>query len=232
MKYHVSFDIDFRRNTNGGQYIVVEGIDGSGKTTQVEKIRKIFEKQGKEVVVTGEPRKDKGIFGKLIQEILLSKKKIPSVAFQYLFSADRAVHQEDIIIPSLKAGKIVLSDRCFWSAVPYGIMDHMMGESGFTDSYSYEMGKVILTAQSILSMYHQFLLPDKTFYLDISLDTAMRRIKKADKQIEIYEEVGKLEKIMLGYKWLAKEFSEEIAVVNGENRVEEVTKEILYGIRT
>src|SRR3989338_5044608 len=113
MKYRVNFDIDFRRNTYGGQYIVVEGIDGSGKTTQVNRLAQYFIKQGKEVVVTGEPRKDKGIFGNLIQEILLSKKKIPSAAFQYLFSADRAVHQEDVIIPSLKAGKVVLSDRCF-----------------------------------------------------------------------------------------------------------------------
>ncbi len=228
MKYHTEFDIDFRRNTYGGLYIVVEGIDGSGKTTQIARLAKHFQKQGKEVIVTGEPRKDKGIFGKLIQEILLSKKKIPSVAFQYLFSADRAVHQEDVIIPALKSGKIVLSDRCFWSAVPYGIMDHIMGIND--GKYSYEMGKVILAAQGILSMYHQFLLPDKTFYLDISLDTAMSRIQKADKAIEIYEDRRKLEKIMLGYQWLCREFPKEIQVINGENSVEEVTKEIIYGI--
>lgn len=225
MRYHVSFDIDFDRNTYGGQYIVVEGIDGSGKTTQVARLAEYFQKQGKEVVVTGEPRKDKGIFGKLIQEILLSKKKIPSVAFQYLFSADRAVHQEEIIIPSLRMGKIVLSDRCFWSAIPYGIMDHMMGKG--EREYSYEMGKVILAAQSILSFYHQFLLPDKTFYLDISLDTAMNRIQKTDKKIEIYEDREKLEKIMLGYKWLCQEFPKEITVVDGEKKVGEVTEEII-----
>ncbi len=225
MKYHVNFDIDFRRNTFGGQYIVVEGIDGSGKTTQVDHLAKYFQKQGKEVVVTGEPRKDKGIFGNLIQEILLSKKKIPSVAFQYLFSADRAVHQEDVIIPALKAGKVVLSDRCFWSAIPYGIMDHMMGIND--GDYSYEMGKVILTAQSILSMYHQFLLPDKTFYLNITLDTAMSRIEKGEREIEIYEDREKLAKIMLGYQWLVNEFPKEIQVVDGEKSVDEVTKEII-----
>ncbi len=228
MKYHIEFDIDFRRNAFGGLYIVVEGIDGSGKTTQIARLAEYFQKQGKEVVVTGEPRKDRGIFGKLIQEILLSKKKIPSVSFQYLFSADRAVHQEDVIVPALKNGKIVLSDRCFWSAVPYGIMDHIMGIND--GKYSYEMGKVILAAQGILSMYHQFLLPDKTFYLDISLDTAMSRIQKADKAIEIYEDRRKLEKIMLGYQWLCREFPKEIQVINGENSVEEVTKEIIYGI--
>ncbi len=230
MKYHVTFDIDFQRNTYGGQYIVVEGIDGSGKTTQVANIAAQFQKQGKEVVVTGEPRKDKGIFGKLIQEILLSKKKIPSVAFQYLFSADRAVHQEELIIPSLKEGKIVLSDRCFWSAVPYGIMDHMMGKG--QKDYSFEMGKVILTAQSVLSFYHQFLLPDKTLYLDISLETAMKRIQEGNKEKEIYEDREKLEKIMLGYQWLAKEFPKEITVIDGEKSVEEVTKEIINDLRS
>ncbi len=228
MKYHVEFDIDFKRNTSKGLYIVIEGIDGSGKTTQAEHLARYFEIQGKSVVVTGEPRKDKGIFGKLIQEILLSMKKIPSVAFQYLFSADRAVHQEEIIIPSLKEGKIVLSDRCFWSAVPYGIMDHMMGEGDH--EYSYEMGKVILTAQSILSMYHQFVLPDKTFYLDISLDTAMKRIQEGNKEKEIYEDREKLEKIMLGYQWLSKEFPKEITVVDGEKTVAEVSSEIISKI--
>lgn len=229
MRYHVSFDIDFKRNLYKGSYIVVEGIDGSGKTTQISGLAEYFKKQGKEVIVTGEPRKDKGIFGKLIQEILLSEKKIPSVAFQYLFSADRAVHLEDVIIPALKSGKIVLSDRCFWSAIPYGIMDHMMGEND--GEYSYEMGKVILTAQSILSMYHQFLLPDKTFYLDISLDTAMKRIKKGGKQIEIYEDREKLAKIMLGYQWLVNEFPKEIQVVDGEKSVESVTNKIVASIK-
>ena len=120
MKYHVEFDLDFKRNPYKGLYIAIEGIDGSGKTTQVEKISRYFEKKGKQVVTTGEPRKNKGIVGKLIQDILLSKVKVPSIAFQYLMSAERAIHHEELILPSLKAGKAVVTDRCFWSAIPYG----------------------------------------------------------------------------------------------------------------
>ena len=225
MKYHVEFDLDFRRNPYKGLYIAIEGIDGSGKTTQAEKISRYFEKQGKQVVTTGEPRKNKGIVGKLIQDILLSKVKVPSIAFQYLMSAERAIHHEELILPSLKAGKVVLTDRCFWSAIPYGILDRM--KDAKQEQYNYQMGDVLLVAQSILSMYHQFTLPDFTFYLSVSVDTAFKRIGKKEREKELYEKKDKLEKIRLGYDWLAKKFAKEIIVVDGEKSEEEVTEEIL-----
>src|SRR5580704_4191768 len=123
MKYHVSFDIDFKRNASKGLYIAVEGIDGSGKTTQVERLVSALQKRGKNVVKTREPRKDVGLIGKLIQEILHGKAHISPVAFQYLFSADRQMHHQDLILPSLTEEKVVVSDRCFWSAIPYGLLD-------------------------------------------------------------------------------------------------------------
>ncbi len=160
MKYHVEFDIDFKRNPYKGTYIVVEGIDGSGKTTQVERLTAYFQEKGKEVVRTREPRKDVGTVGELIQKILHGKTKIPSVAFQYLFSADREIHHEELILPSLKAGKVVISDRCFWSVVPYGLADRDVELDANTGAY-------FLASQSILSMYHQFTVIDYTFYLDL-----------------------------------------------------------------
>src|SRR3989338_5534442 len=145
MHYHLDFDIDFLRNPYKGRYIALEGIDGSGKTTQVEKLASHFRSLGKEVVTTREPRKETGIVGKLIFEILQAKKKVPSVALQYLFTADRVMHYLEIIEPALKEGKIVISDRCFWSAIPYGIMDRVM-DSG-EETYDFSEGKIILVAQ-------------------------------------------------------------------------------------
>jgi dTMP kinase len=223
MKYHIEFDIDFKRNQDKGKYIALEGIDGSGKTTQVEKLYEYFCKQGREVVKTREPRKQDGIIGKLIQEILLGKTKVPSIAFQYLFTADRVMHYEELILPALKKGKIVLSDRCFWSAIPYGIMDR----GGDLDENT---AQYILVAQSILSMYHQFTVPDFTFYLDIPLDTAMTRIDESPDAREIYEDKKKLAKTIGGYKWLLKQFPTEFIIVNGRNAVEEVTTKIITGI--
>lgn len=224
MKYHIDFDIALRRNTYGGLYIALEGIDGSGKTTQVEKLAVYFEKQGKEVIKTREPRND-GLVGGLVRKILSEQIKVPSVALQYLFSADRAIHHAEIVIPALKDGKVVISDRCFWSAIPYGIMDTIMDKK--SGKYDFQTGEIILVAQSILSLYHQFTTPDKTFYLDVSIDTGMQRLSQEGKTTEIYERKDKLEKILSGYKWLVDKFATEIVVVNAEQPVEKVTEEII-----
>lgn len=220
MKYHAELDIDLKRNPYKGLYICLEGIDGSGKTTQVEELAKYFEKKGKSVIRTREPRKE-GIIGDIIQKVLTGKVKASSVALQYLFSADRSLHHEEIVIPALKSGKVVISDRCFWSAVVYGILDRM------AKNYDYEMADVLLASQSILSMYHQFLVPDYTFLLRVSLRTAMSRIAKKDDVKEIYENREKLKKVIEGYDWLSKKFQKEITVADGEGRVDEVTEKLI-----
>ncbi len=224
IKYHVEFDIDFRRNPYKGVYVALEGIDGSGKTTQVESLARYFIDQGREVVRTREPRKEEGVIGDLIQKILLGKTKIPPVAFQYLFSADREIHHEELVIPSLREGKVVISDRCFWSAIPYGLLDRKSELDENTIEY-------VLVAQSVLSMYHQFIVPDYTFYLDIPLDTAMARIDKTNEVREIYEDKEKLEKTIKGYQWLLREFPKEFIVVDAMKPVAGVTEEIIKKLK-
>src|SRR5579859_5795913 len=147
MKYHIEFDVDFKRNISQGIYIALEGIDGSGKTTQVERLVSYFEKKGKEVFRVREPRKKEGLIGRLIQDILHGKTAVSPVAFQYLFSADRQMQHQDVILPALAQGKVVITDRCFWSAIPYGIVD--MNESLGRNNIEQK-----LVAQSILSFYH------------------------------------------------------------------------------
>ena len=220
MKYHVGFDIDLKKNLHEGKYIVVEGIDGSGKTTQVEKIAEYFRSKGKNVIQAREPRKT-GVIGDIIQKVLNRKLKMSEFAFQYLFATDRVLSQEEVVIPALKRGDIVISDRCFWSAVVYGILDRTGGD------YDYEKADFLLTAHSILSMYHQFIVPDYTFYLKTSLDTVLSRIKKKDDVKEIYEDREKLGKVINGYSWLSTKFNKEMIVINGEESVDDVTKEII-----
>lgn len=224
MKYHIEFDLQLRRNPYEGLYIALEGIDGSGKTTQVEKLMEYFRQQDREVIRTREPRKDEGVIGELIQKILHGKTKIPPVAFQYLFTADREIHHEELVIPSLQTGKVVISDRCFWSAIPYGLLDRKSELDENTIEY-------MLAAQSILSMYHQFIVPDYTFYLDISLDIAMQRIAKTKEEREIYEDRAKLEKTLKGYRWLLREFPKEFILIDATRTVEEVMEEIINKLR-
>lgn len=219
MKYHVAFDIDFKRNPYMGKYIALEGIDGCGKTTQVAALKETLEKSGKTVVTRHEPTR-KGPIGELIHKVLQAREKISPVSLQYLFSADRAVLQATVI-DALRKGKIVISDRCFWSSIPYGLADRESLD------YSNE-GEVLTVAYSLLSFYHQFMVPDYTFYLDISIDKALIRLSAMHKTQEIYEKKEKLEKIAKGYQWLLKKFPKEITVVNGKQPVESATKEILH----
>lgn len=224
MRYHVELDIDLKRNSYKGLYIALEGIDGSGKTTQVEKLTEYFKKKGKAVIQTREPRKT-GLIGDIVQKVLTGEVKMSSVALQYLFSTDRVLHHEELIIPALKAGKIVVSDRCLWSAVVYGILDRTGGK------YDYNSADFLLIAHSILSMYHQFIIPDYTFYLKVPLATSVKRIAKKDDEKEIYEDREKLKRVIEGYDWLAKKFKDEITIVDGSKSVEKVTNEIVASIK-
>ncbi len=94
-------------------FITLEGIEGSGKTTQLEHIVKFMRDRDYEHVVTREPGGTE--IGKKIRAILLSPdtKNLNSLTELLLYAADRAQHVKEIIIPSLESGKIVICDRFF-----------------------------------------------------------------------------------------------------------------------
>lgn len=220
MKYPVSFEIELQKNPYPGLYIALEGIDGSGKTTQVEKLAEHFQKKKKEVVITREPRKS-GLIGDLVHKVLLGEETLPSVSLQYLFSADRSAHHQELVLPSLKEGKVVISDRCFWSAIVYGILDRTGG------NYDKKDADLLLISQSILSMYHQFTVPDFTFYLKIPIEESLKRLKTKSEQKEIYEDEDKITKVFTGYDYIQDRFSTEIIEIDGGKPVDQVTKEMI-----
>lgn len=221
MKYKFDLELDFQRNPYQGKLIAVEGLDGSGKTIQAHLLAKNLEKMGKTVFLTKNPTDS--MLGKFIRKALQGKVKIPHVSFQYLFSADRQIQQLEII-EHLKKGEIVVTDRYFWSSVAYGVADKE------TVDYENEL-KFQLIAQSVLSMYNQFIIPDYTIYLDVSIKTGLSRRKKSDKEKEIYENMEKLEKTEKGYKWLLQEFPKEFTIVDSQKSIKEVEKEILTKIK-
>ncbi len=220
MKYPVQFELELNKNPYPGLYIAFEGIDGSGKTTQSDELKKYFEETGREVIETGEPRRT-GEIGEMIHGILKKDSGISRIALQYLFSADRASHQEELIIPALKSGKVIVSDRTFWSSVAYGIMDR-----GGLESPNVKIDQM-LVAFSILSFYHQFVLPDITFYLDVKVDTAINRLSQMKRDLEIYEKSEVLGKVKDVYDWINEKFADELTRADGEKSKEEITKEII-----
>ena len=212
MRYPISYSISFKKNKLPGILIALEGIDGSGKTTQAQELVKRLKKEKHKVIYTKEPTDEPT--GKLIRQVLSGEIKVPPLSLQYLFSADRGVHQLELE-KYLSKGYIVITDRYFWSAVAYGISD-LQGEPDY-----------YMAAFSILSMYHQFMAPNFTFFLDVSVDEAFKRISKSSKHSEIYDKKDKLVKIKNAYDLLIKKFEKEFVVVNGENDIDKVQEDLI-----
>ncbi len=216
MRYPVNFSVSFKKHKTPGILIAIEGMDGSGKTTQAERVVEELKKKKVKAIYTKEPTDEPT--GRLIREILSGKLTVPPLSLQYLFCADRGVHQGELE-KYLEKGYVIVTDRYFWSAVAYGISDM----EGRPDYY--------MAAFSILSMYNQFLSPDYTFYLDLPVETAYKRIRKSSKHGEIYDKKEKLITIQKGYNVLVKKYPTEFTVVDGNRGVNEILEDLLQKIQ-
>jgi len=144
-------------------YIVIEGVDTSGKSTQVELLRKRFQ----DAVFTKEPGGTK--LGKQLREILLGGLMQSYVAEFFLFLADRAEHFEEVIKPNLE--KLVISDRGFVSGIAYAMGNHI--EVDFKEMIN--INKIALSSH----------FPDIVFLLKVDKDTIIKRLgKKSTDSIE------------------------------------------------
>lgn len=220
MNYHIELDLDFKRNPYKGKYFALEGIDGSGKTYQTDALCEYFKKKGQEFVIAREPRKESGVLHEIVSNVLLGKIKMSPLSLQYLFTADRILNQEEVIIPALKEGKIVIADRSFWSIIPYALSDLKL-------QFTEEATNFMLMGQGILSPYHQTIVPDKIFFLDISVDTSMERLSGKSEAKEIYEKRSKIEKHHKGYHWVLEHYADEFTIIDGECTQKEVTQKII-----
>lgn len=220
IEYDVSFKQILKRNPYKGLYVAFEGIDGAGKTVQTELLEKYLKGKGTETVVTFQPRRE-GPVGALIDSILKGKVKVPSASLQFLYTADRIIDHLYHLEPALKEGKVVISHRCMWSNLPYGLLDKHMVD------YDSNEARIIDVAHGLFSLYHQFIIPDITFYLRISAETGIERLQKKHTGLELYEKKDKMEKVAKGYEWEIKRFPDEFVVLDGEKRPEDVSKEVI-----
>lgn len=219
MRYRFTLHTDLRRNSYKGKYFALEGLDGSGKSTQINAVKNYLERKGERVVITSEPQSS-GVIQEIIRGALSSKLSIPGRAFQSLYSADRAINHIEVVEPALRRGSVVLTHRSNWSTIPYGIID-------LGDAYSFDKAWPIAVAKWLFSTYSQFLTPDITFYLKISADTAVERLSSMSKKKEIYERKEKLRKIAQGYEREIEEFPDEFVIIDGNQSEEKVTKDII-----
>jgi len=193
------------KNKYLGKFIVFEGLDGSGQSTQAEKLYNFFKKKDHSVILTKEPVYD-NISGKKIRQVLRKNKQITLGKLQKLFIQNRKEHLNELIIPSLKKNTIVISDRYFLSTCAFGGIN--------------------LNREWLIRLNNKFILPDAIFYLDVHAEICLKRIKKRGENFEFFEEKEKLIKVRQNYKELIKRFS-NAHLINGELSKENVFKNVL-----
>ena len=191
------------------KFITFEGADGSGKTTQIEKIKKYFEEKGIECILTREPGGSD--LGNKIREILLHYEgEVDSLCELLLYMADRAQHVKKVILPELNKGKYVLCDRYTDSSVAY---------------QGYARGLDTEKIMNLNNIATDGLEPDLTIVFDVETETAMKRVGATKDRLE-QEGFEFHKKLRLGYLDLAKKFPERIIVVNSNLSIDEVFKQV------
>jgi len=193
-----------KKNPYPGKFIVFEGLDGAGSSTQIELLSQALKKKGRNVIITKEPTNN--IIGGLIRGQLTKDWNSSMECLQLLFAADRAHHLDRLIIPALKDKKIVLCDRYFFSTVAYGSLD--------------------LDRNWLLEINDQFILPDLIILLQVSPRECLKRMHENRFQLELFEEGKKLKKVWTTYAWLARKFS-GVKIMDGQREVDVIASEIL-----
>jgi len=161
-------------------FIAIEGIDGSGKTTQSKLLARSLKKQGHDVLRTREPTQDN--IGVLIRGILKSHAEIDPKALTYLFLADRIEHAKEIQ-QAIEEGKVVICDRYMLSTLAY------QSAQGLDLNWLKDLHKDILK-------------PDLTFLLDVDPRISMERLRSEEK----FEKTEFQERARQAYLSLANEY--------------------------
>ncbi|NOX71523.1 MAG: dTMP kinase [Candidatus Micrarchaeota archaeon] len=185
-----------------GKFIVFEGIDKSGKTTQAKMLCDHLKSKGIDCVFCSEPTYENPI-GLLIRDWLNGKIEIESgEAITLLYSADRYEDLKSQALPALESGKTVVMDRYYYSTLAY-------------ENSLYGIDK------EWIKKIHEFVRkPDIVIFIDIPPEVS---IERAGNNADRHEKLGKMEKVRKAYLELAKE--KNFVVIDGNRPIEEVFKD-------
>lgn len=194
------------------RFITLEGIEGSGKSTQMQLTQEFLEQHGCHVVRTREPGGTE--LSEKIRDLLLSNQlqSMHEDTELLLMFAARVEHVQKVIKPALEQGSWVLSDRFYDATYAY---------QGY--GRNIDLGKIDQLREFSLSG----LSPDKTFLLDISLSISQERVtQRGEKDRFENEKLDFYAKVRQGYLDLAQKNSQRICTINAEQAITEVQSEI------
>ena len=201
-----------------GFFLVIDGIDGCGKTTQTKRLVKYFSDQGFHTHYTAEP--SKGKVGVILREYLQDA-STPAAVDALLFAADRVDHCTAEIFPLLQKGDLVVSDRYRLSSYVY---QAVQGESQN------------LTLDWIKSINSFSLTPDLTIILDLSPEIALARkiSQNADQNqgLEKFERIDFQKKIRAKFIQITSALSQNIEIIEGEGDMNAIFQQIVQIVTT
>jgi dTMP kinase len=164
--------------TKKGVFIVIEGLDGSGKTTQANLLAKRLSENHK-VICTAEPSQGKiGTF--IRQGCLYEEKRLPTEAEALIFAADRIEHMQNEIAPALAEDKIVVCDRYIYSSLAY------QGSTG-------------LSLNWIKTINARALEPDFNIFIDVPVERVLERLQRKKSVMETLETQQKVREIYMKF---------------------------------
>ncbi len=184
-----------------GVFIVIDGIDGSGKTTHSRRLCDFLCKNGFDATYTMEP--SKGRIGMFIRDKIINNEKTSPEVEALLFAADRFEHLNFEIFPLLKDGKIVISDRYLYASIAYQGAQNL--DLNWIDKINYFAPK-----------------PDLAIYLDVYPEIGLDRIEGAK---SVFENIELQKKVRGIYLDLVKKG--RLILVDGMKEVEEVDDAII-----
>ena len=206
--------MDFKTGRGrGGRFVTFEGVDGSGKTTQMRRFAARLRGAGREVIETVEPGGT--TVGLAIRRILLdpANANLGSIAELLLYFAARAQNVHEILLPALERGAVVLSDR--WTDSTYAYQGHGRG-----------LGAGVVAELDSISCQGQ--RPHLTFWIDADLETSLARARHrnaeqsaADTRMDEQSRAF-YERVVEGYRTLAEREPERFVRIDGDGALEAV----------
>jgi dTMP kinase len=207
-----------------GKFITFEGIEGTGKTTQIERLAARLRQAAVDVVVTREPGGTE--LGRELRQLLLRTERGPisPLCELLLYAADRCQHLEEVIEPALQLGSFVLCDRYRDATLAY-------------QGYGRRLG-----VDAVLALHRQApldRLPDRTVLLDLPPERALRRARRRNEENETVASEGRFERERLafhrrvrgGYLELASREPGRIRLVDATGSRDQVELRVLAALQ-
>lgn len=187
---------------NDPKFIVFEGIDGSGKTTQLDLAHQKLIRDYPEIKLVKTREASDGPIGTVLRNTYLAgKRKVDEKIINLLYAADRFDHimnEEDGILKTLSLGVNVLCDRYYYSSLAYDTYMHIHAGVDAEEDEEWYKAFMDIYERNLINM--QATVPDLVIYLDTDPNAAVKRLTTHRNEISIYESVDKQTRISLAYQ--------------------------------